>query len=117
MRLRCYSGFFAAIALVSGCLPVPKAVDPNARVNAGVNILPDAVLAAQKYPPSNRPTDNSSADLIDVISDSDQNHFDMIELLRKSGLVPTLQSVGPYTGCWHPRMKRSANCHPACWID
>ena len=88
---------FLVIALLAGCTPTPKVISDAPRVNAGVNIVPDAVLAAQKVAPSSQATNSDLPDLIDVINDSDQTHYTLIELLRESGLVPTLQQAGPYT--------------------
>ena len=63
----------------------------------GVNIVPEAVLASLKIPPSDQPTASNQPDLIDVISTADQKHYTLVELLRGSGLVPMLQQAGPYT--------------------
>jgi uncharacterized surface protein with fasciclin (FAS1) repeats len=91
-----FSAFAIAMSL-SACAPTPKPIDNSQRINAGIEIVPEAVLAAQRIPPSDRATTGDQLDLIDVISDSDQKHYKLIELLRESGLVPMLQSTGPYT--------------------
>jgi uncharacterized surface protein with fasciclin (FAS1) repeats len=83
--------------IASGCLPPPQTIDNSQKVNSGVNIVPEAVLASLKIAPSNAPTSSSVPDLIDVISTADQKHYTLIELLRGSGLVPMLQKAGPYT--------------------
>jgi uncharacterized surface protein with fasciclin (FAS1) repeats len=72
-------------------------MDTSQRINAGVNILPEAMLASQKMTPSSVPTSIDQPDLIDVINDSDQKHYTLIQLLRASGLIPVLQQAGPYT--------------------
>jgi uncharacterized surface protein with fasciclin (FAS1) repeats len=83
--------------LLTGCLPAPQSVDNSQKINSGVNIVPEAVLASLKVPPSSAPTSDTVPDLIDVIQTADQKHYTMIELLRNSGLVPLLQKQGPYT--------------------
>jgi uncharacterized surface protein with fasciclin (FAS1) repeats len=83
------------IAMI-GCSPKPATMDTSQRINAGVNIVPTAVLAAEKEVPSKKPA-SGDVDLIDVISDSDEPHYKLIEVLRESGLVPLLQEQGPYT--------------------
>ncbi len=35
--------------------------------------------------------------MIETILDSDQKHYDLTEVLNRSGLVPLLQTAGPYT--------------------
>ncbi len=72
-------------------------IDNSQKINAGVNIVPEAVLASMKNLPSDRPTSLDEPDLIDVISASDEKHYTLVALLRGSGLVPTLQQAGPYT--------------------
>ena len=86
-----------SLGLLSACSPSPQSSPASQRINAGIDIVPDAVLAAQKIPPANLATTGDQPDLIDVISDSDQKHYTLIELLRDSGLVPMLQRSGPYT--------------------
>ena len=86
-----------AAALVAGCLPKPQLKDNSQLINGGVNIVPEPVLVAEKQHPSTAPARRAGDDLIDTISDSDQKHYVLIELLRESGLVPLLQTAGPYT--------------------
>lgn len=88
---------FALLALLTGCLPAPQVVDNSKNTNAGVNIVPQAVVASMKISPSTSPTTTVQPDLIDLISAPDQKSYTFIELLRTSGLVPTLQQAGPYT--------------------
>jgi len=90
-------GTLLCAGILTGCLPPPQAMDNSQKVNSGVNIVPEAVAASLKIPPSNAPTPSSVPDLIDVISTADEKHYTIIELLRGSGLVPMLQKVGPYT--------------------
>jgi uncharacterized surface protein with fasciclin (FAS1) repeats len=82
---------------LQACLPAPRAIDNSQKINAGINIVPEAILAAQTLKPSNQPTSANQTDLIDAISNSDQKHYTLIQLLRESGLVPMLQKAGPYT--------------------
>ncbi len=88
---------FLCLLFLLGCDPPPPVADNSQHVNAGVDIVPEAVLAAQKQAPSNHDVVGDQLDLIDVISDSDEKHYTMIELLRTSGLVPLLQRSGPFT--------------------
>jgi uncharacterized surface protein with fasciclin (FAS1) repeats len=84
------------LSMLTSCAPTPKPIDTSG-INGGVQIIPEAVVAAQKITPSDVPTHADQQDIIDVISDSDQPHYTLIELLRDSGLVPLLQQDGPYT--------------------
>ena len=96
----CSSLFVSFVALsffLQGCGPTRKPADNSQKINAGIEIIPEAVLAAQKIAPSHQSTTADQLDLIDVISDSDQKHYKLVELLRSSGLVPLLQQTGPYT--------------------
>ena len=86
-----------SLGLLSACSPAPQSINTSQRINAGIDIVPEAVVAAQKIPPSNLATTGDQPDLIDVISDSDQKHYKLIELLRDSGLIPMLQHSGPFT--------------------
>ena len=88
---------FLFVVLLTSCSPRPVAVDTSQRINSGVNILPDAVLASMKEKPSTAPTGDEVLDLIDVMQDSEIHHSKWVEVLRTAGLVPTLQEVGPYT--------------------
>ncbi len=89
--------FVAASLCFYGCGPRLKPADNSQRINAGVEIIPEAVLAAEKISPSHQGTSTDQLDLIDVINDSNQQHYKLVELLRSSGLVPLLQQTGPYT--------------------
>jgi uncharacterized surface protein with fasciclin (FAS1) repeats len=93
-----YCRYLAVILLASliSCGPTQKPIDTSG-INGGVQIIPEAVVAAQKITPSDIPTQADQQDIIDVISDSDEPHYTLIELLRDSGLVPLLQQDGPYT--------------------
>jgi uncharacterized surface protein with fasciclin (FAS1) repeats len=82
---------------LQACSPAPRTIDNSQKINAGIDIVPEAVLAAQKIPPSNQPTPSDQPDLVDVISNSDQKHYTLVKLLRESGLIPMLQQAGPYT--------------------
>jgi uncharacterized surface protein with fasciclin (FAS1) repeats len=81
---------------MTGCLPPPKAPAPIA-VNAGVDIVPPAVLASERLTPSSKPTGENQTDLIDVISQSELPHEKFLEVLRATGYVRILQQAGPYT--------------------
>jgi uncharacterized surface protein with fasciclin (FAS1) repeats len=83
--------------LIVGCTQKPAPVDTAQQINAGVNILPAAVLAADKQTPSKLQSSGAEPDLIDVIEHSDEPSYKLIEVLRASGLIPMLQQVGPYT--------------------
>jgi uncharacterized surface protein with fasciclin (FAS1) repeats len=87
----------ALLSLLAGCLPAPQVVNTAQKVNSGVNLVPQAVLASMTLPPSTAPTSLAQPDLIDVMSAPEQKDATWIELLRTSGLVPTLQQAGPYT--------------------
>jgi uncharacterized surface protein with fasciclin (FAS1) repeats len=89
--------FFLCLATLIGCAPKPALTDYSQQINSGVNILPQAVLAAEKQTPSNRPTGGEEDDLVQVIENSDEPHYMLVKVLRLSGLVPMLQEVGPYT--------------------
>jgi uncharacterized surface protein with fasciclin (FAS1) repeats len=93
---RCFNSILCA-CLLAGCAPAPKTIDDSQSINAGVNIVPEAVQASMKIKPSSQPTDTDLPDVIDVIQDSDEHHYTLIELLRTSGLIPVLQEAGPYT--------------------
>ncbi len=97
MRDRRWLPVSAVLALTAGCLPKPKETDQSQLINGGVNIVAAPVLAAERQPPSTAPVDRGGENLIDVVSDSDQKHYDLIEVLRESGLVPLLQKQGPFT--------------------
>ncbi len=86
----------AALTLV-GCLPNPQLTDQSQLINGGVNIVPEPVLAAEKQHPSTAPVTRAGNDLVETIQESDQKHYDIVEVLRESGLVPLLQTAGPYT--------------------
>ncbi len=88
--------FVAAFSGLGGCLS-PQQAAPPPTVNAGVNIVPPAVLASERIKPSAVPTADYQVDLINVISRSDQPHDRLLEVLRTSGYVPKLQQAGPYT--------------------
>lgn len=94
-----WRGLFPLVfaGLLAGCTPTAPIVDTGPQVNAGVNIVPDAVLASARMTPSSKPTDSELPDLIDVLQTSDQPHYILINLLRNADLVPTLQQAGPYT--------------------
>jgi uncharacterized surface protein with fasciclin (FAS1) repeats len=85
-----------AALLLAGCTPPPANKAPE--VNAGVNIIPPATLAAEtEHPDITQSPDDSAPDLIAVLSRSDQSHEKILKALRLSGLVPELQKVGPFT--------------------
>ena len=85
----------AALA-VAGCLPQPKVKDDSQLINGGVNVVPAAVLAAEKQRPSTAPIAGGT-DLVETVLESDQKHYHLTEVLNASGLVPTLQKQGPFT--------------------
>ena len=91
------NAIIGCLFLAAGCVPKAKQFDNSQNINSGVNIVPEAVLASEKMLPSTKPSSTDVPDLVDIISDSDQPHYKMIELLRTAGLVPMLQQVGPYT--------------------
>jgi uncharacterized surface protein with fasciclin (FAS1) repeats len=86
-----------ACAALAGCLPNPQLTDTSQLINGGVNIVPEPVLAAEKQHPSTAPILRVGNDLVETIQESDQKHYDIVEVLRVSGLVPLLQTAGPYT--------------------
>src|SRR3954453_12775031 len=96
-RMRCSVVSILLIATVIGCKSEPKRRDRSADANAGVNIIPEAILASEKIPPSTQPTDDSRPDLISVLSRSPQHHEQVLRALRMSGLATTLREQGPYT--------------------
>jgi uncharacterized surface protein with fasciclin (FAS1) repeats len=82
---------------LSACTPEPKRRDTSLDASAGVNIVPEAILASEKIPPSTQPTDDDRPDLITELSRSPQHHEQILRALRMSDLVPTLREQGPYT--------------------
>jgi uncharacterized surface protein with fasciclin (FAS1) repeats len=92
-----YQFYFFTLCLLAGCSPAPQVINRSQNANAGVDIVPQAMQASMKLAPSTAPTSTQQPDLIDVISTSEQKHYIWIELLRSSGMVPTLQQAGPYT--------------------
>jgi uncharacterized surface protein with fasciclin (FAS1) repeats len=97
MKICSRSTWFILLACIAGCGPTRKPIDNSQKINAGVQIIPEAVLAAQKITPVHHGTAGDQIDLIDVISDSGQKHYTLVELLRTAGMVPLLQKTGPYT--------------------
>lgn len=93
---RCAIVVLACLGL-AGCLPEPKLKDRSQLINGGVNLIPEPVLAAEKQHPSTAPVRRAGDDLIESIQSSDQKHYCLVEVLRESGLVPLLQTEGPYT--------------------
>ncbi len=87
--------FIAALAL-AGCAPEPQARDISKDANGGVDIIPPAILASEKLVPATQPA-NDFKDLIQALSESNQNHEKVLRALRLSGLVPELREAGPYT--------------------
>lgn len=85
-------------AALSACTPPPPKVDESKNVNAGVNIVPQAMLAAEEQPPDmTDPAVGSRPNLVQAIASSDQNHEIFLKALRLSGMVPELQKAGPFT--------------------
>jgi uncharacterized surface protein with fasciclin (FAS1) repeats len=83
---------------LAACAPRPRLIDHSGDVNNGVNIVPPAVLAASKSAPTTLPASAADVpDLIQTISDSQQKHFDVIEVIRQAGLMRTLSDTGDYT--------------------
>jgi uncharacterized surface protein with fasciclin (FAS1) repeats len=81
-----------------GCTPAPRPVSARQSANAGVNIVPAAILASEKeFPDTSQPANDSRPHLVQILSQSQQNHEKILMALRLSGLVPELQKVGPYT--------------------
>jgi uncharacterized surface protein with fasciclin (FAS1) repeats len=103
LRLRFTPALVAGMLLVAaplGCSQPPApAVDPSQKLNAGVNLVPAAVLAAQRMTPdTTQPApDNGQPDLIQLVQQSPISHQMVLRALRISGLVPQLQTVGPWT--------------------
>src|SRR5581483_4535188 len=87
----------AALAVIGGCTPARQTRDTSADVNAGINIVPPAVLASEKITPSTQPTVEDRPDLISALSSAPQHHEMFLRALRLSGLVPELRDKGPYT--------------------
>lgn len=84
------------IGLLAGCTQArPKAPAPP--VNAGVDLVPSAILAAEKMTPDDQPATSTRPDLIQVLSESQENHQDIVRALRLADLVPMLRTAGPYT--------------------
>jgi uncharacterized surface protein with fasciclin (FAS1) repeats len=90
---------FIAIALsVSACRQAAPVFDRSATVNAGVNIVPAPILASEKiFPDTTQPADASTANLVQVISQSQQHHAKILRALQVAGMIHDLQAVGPYT--------------------
>ena len=86
----------AGVALI-GCTPPRKARDTSADANAGINIVPPAILASEKITPSTQPAVEDRPDLVSALSSSPQHHEMFLRALRLSGLVPELREKGPYT--------------------
>jgi uncharacterized surface protein with fasciclin (FAS1) repeats len=97
MSMRCTSSLVVVLTGLSGCLPQPKQIDNSQLINGGVNLVPGPVLTAEKEQPSLAPIARPGPDLIDTLLESDQKHYDFTECLNASGLVPMLQTQGPYT--------------------
>lgn len=88
------------LAALADCAPPPRSPPSAAQtLNAGVNLLPAAVLAAEKIPPdTTQPApDNGQPDLVQVVQQSSMDHQMVLRALRLSGLVPLLQQAGPWT--------------------
>jgi uncharacterized surface protein with fasciclin (FAS1) repeats len=92
MPLKLVATLVITAALVGGCTPPPPTVNRSAQANAGVNIIPAAILASETQLP-----DDPRPDLISVISESQQNHEKILQALRLAGMVPDLQKAGPFT--------------------
>ena len=104
-----------AAATVVGCKAKAPTIDDSQRVNNGINIVPKAVLVAERQTPSSAPATQSLADLNDTINGADQPHYDLIEVMRNAGCIPLLQSAGPYT-VFAPTDAAFAKMPPG-WLD
>jgi len=87
----------AMLLIASGCVPEAKPRDTSLDASAGVNIVPEAILASEKITPSTQPSDDSRPDLISVLSRSPEHHEKFLQALRMAGMVPMLREKGPYT--------------------
>jgi uncharacterized surface protein with fasciclin (FAS1) repeats len=80
------------------CAPKAPVIDRSNLANNGVDIVPQEVLAASRSNPVVMPPPTEDqADLIQTIQDSQQKHYYLIEVIRESGLMRTLQQTGDYT--------------------
>jgi uncharacterized surface protein with fasciclin (FAS1) repeats len=95
MPLKRIAMIVLSAVLLAGCTPPPPTVDRSADANAGVNIIPAAILASEKQPPDI--SESSGPDLVQVLSQSQQNHEKILKALRLCGLIPELQKTGPFT--------------------
>lgn len=98
---RCQQFLYFATAItvatvLTGCTPAPKTIAATP-ANYGVQLVPRAILAAQKSPPTTMPATEEQTNLVQVIARSDQPHAELLRALRLSGMVPLLQSHGPFT--------------------
>jgi uncharacterized surface protein with fasciclin (FAS1) repeats len=97
VRRSTFAFIFVTIAAgLSACTPAPKSINNSQRINAGIDIVPEAVLASQKIPPSNQ-SSNDQSDLIDLLSDSTAKNHQMIDLLKAAGMEAKLRETGPFT--------------------
>lgn len=88
---------FAVVLLtLAGCGPDRRPPEKPV-VNAGVNIVPEAILASEKITPSTQPTDTNRPDLIQVLSQSQQHHQMILRALRTCDLASQLREKGPFT--------------------
>jgi uncharacterized surface protein with fasciclin (FAS1) repeats len=93
-----WAASIAGVLLIAlGCAPERKVRDTSLDASAGVNIVPEAILASEKIPPSTKPTDDTRPDLISVLSQSPQHHEQILRALRMTDMVPMLREQGPFT--------------------
>ena len=99
MRLCRWTVLLAAVAAgLAGCEPAPIPPDPSRNVNGGVQIIPEAVLAAQRVTPdTTQPAPEDKPNLVTVIATSQEDHQLILRAIRDAGYVPMLQSKGPFT--------------------
>jgi uncharacterized surface protein with fasciclin (FAS1) repeats len=92
-----FAPILLSLALLAGCSQKPSPSNPSAVNNGGVDIVPQAVLASLKMPPDSQPAPVDQADLLQVLSNSQQSHQKTLLALRRSGLDAMLQTAGPWT--------------------
>jgi uncharacterized surface protein with fasciclin (FAS1) repeats len=98
MRLPVLVTFILVAGCPLACAPKAPVIDRSNLVNNGVDIVPREVLAASRSVPTTLPpAPEDQADLIQTIQDSQQKHYDLIEVIRASGLLHTLQFEGDFT--------------------
>jgi uncharacterized surface protein with fasciclin (FAS1) repeats len=98
MSISMFRRFIAIICIgvIAGCTQARQQATPPPP-NAGVDLVPPAILAAEKITPDAQPATSARPDLIQVLSRSEENHQEILRALRLADLVPMLRTAGPYT--------------------